>query len=82
MSGSESVHWAACLCWWLRPRSGCARGAMAMAGEGPSGHGKQWWRWRAAGGMMRFYKDAADPPLGDYQASGGGAQWSPNLGTL
>ncbi len=66
MSGSESVHWAACLCWWLRPRSGQAVRA-AMAGDG-----KRWWRWRAAGGMMRFYKDAADPPWGDYQASAGG----------
>ena len=33
----------------------------------PEEGGKQWWRWRAAGGMMRFYKDAQHEPYGDYQ---------------
>ena len=31
--------------------------------------GKQWWRWWAAGGMMRFFKDAEHEPYGDYQDS-------------
>jgi len=35
----------------------------------PEEGGKQWWRWRAAGGMMRFYKDAQQEPYGDYQGS-------------
>ena len=35
----------------------------------PEEGGKQWWRWRAAGGMMRFYKDAQQEPYGGYQDS-------------
>ena len=35
----------------------------------PQESSKQWRRWWAAGGMMRFYKDAQHEPYGDYQDS-------------
>ena len=51
--------WAPRSRWWPGPR------VMAAPEEG----GKQRWCWRAAGGMMRFYKDAHHEPYGDYQDS-------------